>query len=139
MYFGKVLNNELLIEWCDVHKIWYHTNSSNVKIADIDIHNIKMRECVIRGSSSGLIHIEPPVKMFNSLYTLSKLQKIELRQKDFYGEEFWNKKKRELDLLLSYKKTIKGKPTDEQREILIHNNELIHQYKQTLYGNGYDK
>lgn len=135
----KFIQKDLLLEWDDQNKLWSHINSFGIRITDINIDIIHLREFVISDISSGLVYTATKYKDFKPLYTLSKLQKIEIRQKEFYGEEFWNVKKRELDLLLAFKKTLKGKPTDEQRETLNHNNFMIDQLKKTLYGNDYNK
>jgi hypothetical protein len=46
--------------------------------------------------------------------SITPIQKAEFQQRDFLGNETWVKWKQELDLCMSFRKTIKGKPTDEQ-------------------------
>lgn len=47
--------------------------------------------------------------------TITPTEKAELKARWFWGDEEWIKMKQKLDSALSYRKTIKGKPTDEQR------------------------
>lgn len=56
-------------------------------------------------------------------YTAKQL--CELDARDFLEEETWKRWKVLYDEAMSYRKTLKGKPTDEQREMLTANAEWI--------------
>lgn len=57
----------------------------------------------------------------------------EFESRDWLGEETWIRYKQELDALLSYRKSFKGKPTDEQLSQLEFNKELIEWYNGILF------
>lgn len=61
------------------------------------------------------------------------IQLAELRQREFHTDEVWIKWKQELDSLLSFRKTVKGKPTEEQLFILSENNWTISWLKGLLF------
>lgn len=65
-------------------------------------------------------------------YTATEL--AEIRQKEFLTPEVWGKWKLDLDGLLAFRKTIKGKPTDEQMFQLELNKVWITFYKRALFG-----
>lgn len=46
---------------------------------------------------------------------ITKTEKAELKARWFWGDEDWIVMKQKLDKALAFRKTIKGKPTDEQR------------------------
>jgi hypothetical protein len=52
-------------------------------------------------------------------------QLCELDARDFLEEETWKRWKVLYDEAMAYRKTLKGKPTDEQREQLVANAEWI--------------
>ena len=64
---------------------------------------------------------------------LTPKQVGEYQARDFLGEKDWILWKQDLDELLSYRKSIKGKPTDEQRFILDMNRTWIDFYNKVLY------
>jgi len=49
---------------------------------------------------------------------ISATEKAELKARWFFGDEDWIRYKQRLDQALAFRKTIKGKPTDEQRFVL---------------------
>lgn len=53
--------------------------------------------------------------------------------RDFLGEETWKRWKLHYDWCMAYRKTLKGKPTEEQREILTENAEWIEFYGSVLF------
>jgi hypothetical protein len=60
-------------------------------------------------------------------------QKGELWARDFLGNDTWVRWKRDMDELLAYRKTIKGKPDEGQRYVLEQNDFAIKIYKKLLY------
>jgi hypothetical protein len=64
---------------------------------------------------------------------LSAKQIGELDARDFLGEDTWKRWKLDLDEALSYRKTIKGKPTEEQLEVLKMNADFIEYYGSVLF------
>ncbi len=71
----KFIQKDLLLEWDDQNKLWYHINSFGIRITDSNIDIIHLREFVISDISSGLVYTAIKYKDFKPLYTLSKLQK----------------------------------------------------------------
>lgn len=67
------------------------------------------------------------------------MQKLNARQigefeaREFLGEETWKRWKQDYDACMGYRKTLKGKPTDEQRVILETNAALIEFYGSVLF------
>lgn len=61
-------------------------------------------------------------------------QKGEFMQRAFWGDEFWIKTNRELDEMLAFRKTIKGKPDIYQRAQLELNAVFISFYERLLFG-----
>ena len=57
----------------------------------------------------------------------------ELEAREFLGEEFWKACKRDYDECMAYRKTIKGKPTDEQLVVLKMNASFIEFYGSILF------
>ena len=57
----------------------------------------------------------------------------EYEAKAFLGEECWVKHKQIYDEMLSYRKSLKGKPTDEQRATLELDRLWIDFYSKVLY------
>lgn len=55
--------------------------------------------------------------------------------RDFYGEEEYKRMKMHYDELMHFRKTIKGKPTLEQRIQLLCNNEDLEFYQTALFHN----
>ncbi len=64
---------------------------------------------------------------------LTKKQVGEFLARDFLGEDVWIRWKQNMDELLSYRKSIKGKPTPEQLFILELNKGAIKFYNHVLY------
>jgi hypothetical protein len=60
-------------------------------------------------------------------------QRGELWARDFLGNDTWNRWKQDMDSLLTYRKTIKGKPDEFQKFMLETNDAWIKFYNQTLY------
>ena len=56
--------------------------------------------------------------------------------RDFLGEELWIEWMKDYESLMAFRKTIKGKPTEEQRAQLIENNIWIEYYKTVLFHDG---
>ncbi len=52
---------------------------------------------------------------------------------EFLGNDTWNRWKRDMDELLAYRKTIKGKPDEGQRYVLEQNAFAIKIYTKLLY------
>lgn len=65
---------------------------------------------------------------------ITPLQKAEYQRREFFTDEVWLKWKQEYDTLMSYRKTIKGKPTPEQMFILEENAWTIKFLKRLLFG-----
>jgi hypothetical protein len=59
--------------------------------------------------------------------------------RDFLGDETWKRWKTDYDTLMAFRKTLKGKPTPEQRLILEMNNAFISFYGVVLSKNKADK
>lgn len=57
----------------------------------------------------------------------------EIDAKAFLGDETWRKWKTDYDQCMAYRKTIKGKPTDEQRVTLEMNAIFIEFYGSVLF------
>lgn len=57
----------------------------------------------------------------------------ELEARDFLGEEFWKRCKQDYDACMAYRKTIKGKPTDEERVLIEMNAAFIEFYGSILF------
>lgn len=64
---------------------------------------------------------------------LNAKQLGELEARQFLGDETWKRWKQDLDDCLAYRKTLKGKPTDEQRAQLDINNIFIEYYGSVLF------
>jgi len=62
------------------------------------------------------------------------IQLAELRQRSFHTDEVWIKWKQELDLCMSFRKTIKGKPTEEQMYFIEENAWTISFLRKLLFG-----
>jgi len=62
------------------------------------------------------------------------IQLAELRQRSFHTDEVWIKWKQELDLCMSFRKTIKGKPTEEQMFYIEENAWTISFLRKLLFG-----
>lgn len=65
------------------------------------------------------------------------IQLAEIRQREFHTDETWIKWKQELDACMSFRKTIKGKPTDEQMHFIEENAWTIKFLKRLLFGEGF--
>lgn len=57
----------------------------------------------------------------------------EFEARDFLGEDTWKRWKTDYDDCMAYRKTIKGKPTDEQMAILKMNAGFIEFYGSVLF------
>lgn len=57
----------------------------------------------------------------------------EFEARDFLGEDFWKACKRDYDECMAYRKTIKGKPTEEQLAVLKMNARFIEFYGSILF------
>ena len=64
---------------------------------------------------------------------LSKNQIGEYLARDFYGEDYWKKMKRELDEMLEYRNKIKGRPTEEQMFMIQNNKPMIEMLRAMLF------
>lgn len=64
---------------------------------------------------------------------LNARQMGELEARDFLGEETWKKWKQDYDACMSFRKTIKGKPTEEQMIQIKINAEFIEFYGSVLF------
>jgi len=74
-----------------------------------------------------------------SLYTsswrkITPVQKAEFLKRELLGDDFWIKNKQELDLCMSFRKAIKGKPTEEQLYLLEENKYEIKRLRRLLFG-----
>jgi hypothetical protein len=69
--------------------------------------------------------------MFGKPLTARQIGEFEAR--DFLGEETWKRWKMDYDHCMGYRKTIKGKPTEEQRVILEANAQWIEFYGSVLF------
>lgn len=65
--------------------------------------------------------------------TITAKQRGELWARDFLGEDVWKVWKQDLDSLLAYRKTIKGKPCELQKLQLELNDGFIKFYNSVLY------
>jgi hypothetical protein len=65
--------------------------------------------------------------------SLTSKQKGELWARDFLGEDTWKRWKQDMDSLLAYRKTLKGKPNEFERFTLETNDVWIKFYNQVLY------
>jgi hypothetical protein len=57
----------------------------------------------------------------------------EFEARDFLGDETWKRWKTDYDNCMAYRKTIKGKPTEEQMVILTMNAAFIEFYGSVLF------
>jgi hypothetical protein len=65
--------------------------------------------------------------------TITAKQRGELWARDFLGEDTWKRWKQDLDYLLAFRKTVKGKPCELQRLQLDLHNGSIKFYNNVLY------
>lgn len=65
---------------------------------------------------------------------ITEKMRKEFEMREYHGDEFWNKTKRELDEMLAYRKTIKGKPDVYQKAMIELNAPFISLYKRMLFG-----
>jgi hypothetical protein len=65
---------------------------------------------------------------------ITPVQKAEILKREFLGDGFWIKNKQELDLCMSFRKSLKGKPTDEQLYLLEENKYNIKSLRRLLFG-----
>jgi hypothetical protein len=65
--------------------------------------------------------------------TIPDRQLCELDARDFLTDEVWKQWKTKYDEAMAYRKTLKGKPTEEQREQLTANAEWIDFCDRTLW------
>ena len=65
--------------------------------------------------------------------TITAKQRGELWARDFLGEDVWKAWKQDMDSLLAFRKTIKGKPCELQRLQLDLHNGSISFYNNVLY------
>jgi len=77
-----------------------------------------------------LIHSERPHFKFR---TISDTEKAEFKARWFWGDEDWIRTKKELDSCMSFRKSIKGKPTDEQMIDIEINKEMIDFWKSRCF------
>ena len=73
----------------------------------------------------------------SSCKSYTPIQLAELRQREFHTDEVWIKWKQDLDACLSYRKSIKGKPTEEQMFFIEENAFTIKFLKTLLFGEGF--
>lgn len=64
---------------------------------------------------------------------ITKTELAELRSRWFWGDEDWIKMKQKLDTCLAYRKSIKGKPTEEQMMEINNNAMDIDFYNKILF------
>lgn len=64
---------------------------------------------------------------------LSARQVGELEARDFWGDDVWRRWKTDYDNCMAFRKTLKGKPTDEQKAVLEMNNAFIDFYTFILF------
>lgn len=57
----------------------------------------------------------------------------EFEARDFLGEDTWKRWKTDYDNCMAYRKTIKGKPTEEQMVVLQMNAQFIEFYGSVLF------
>lgn len=65
---------------------------------------------------------------------ITPIQKAEYIKREFLGDEYWIKNKQDLDLCMSLRKSIKGKPTEEQLYLLEENKQNIKYLRRVLFG-----
>jgi hypothetical protein len=65
---------------------------------------------------------------------ITPLQKAEFQRREFFTDEVWVKWKQELDVCMSFRKSIKGKPTPEQMFLIDENSWNIKRLKRLLFG-----
>ena len=65
---------------------------------------------------------------------ITPIQKAEYIKREFLGDDYWIKRKQELDLCMSFRKSIKGKPTEEQLFLLEENKQTIKYLRRVLFG-----
>jgi hypothetical protein len=64
---------------------------------------------------------------------LNARQLGEFERREFLGDETWRRWKTEYDQCMAFRKTIKGKPTDEQLVLIKANAEFIEFYGSVLF------
>lgn len=64
---------------------------------------------------------------------LNARQVGELEARQFLGDDVWKAYKTDYDQMMAFRKTLKGKPTEEQRIILDMNNAFIDFYGSVLF------
>lgn len=64
---------------------------------------------------------------------ITDTEKAEYKGRWFWGDVEWIRMKKELDLCLSFRKSIKGKPTDEQMIDIEINKENIEFWKRRCF------
>lgn len=57
----------------------------------------------------------------------------ELEARQFLGDDVWKAYKADYDQLMAFRKTLKGKPTEEQKIVLAANNAFIDFYGSILF------
>lgn len=67
------------------------------------------------------------------LSTLNSRQLSEIHARDFLGDDLWKDYKKDYDSLMSYRKTLKGKPTEEQMITIKMNAYWISYYDRILW------
>ena len=67
------------------------------------------------------------------LSTLNSRQLSEIHARDFLGDDLWKDYKKDYDSLMSYRKTLKGKPTEEQMITIKMNADWISYYDRILW------
>ena len=65
---------------------------------------------------------------------ITPIQKAEFLKREFLGNEYWIKNKQHLDEYMSFRKSIKGKPTEEQLFLLEENKWDIKYLRRVLFG-----
>ena len=65
---------------------------------------------------------------------ITPIQRAEYIKREFLGDEYWIKNKQELDLCMSFRKSIKGKPTQAQLFLLEENKQNIKYLRRVLFG-----
>lgn len=70
----------------------------------------------------------------NNWRIIKPTELAEIRQREFLTDEWWVKQKQKLDSCLMYRKSIKGKPTEEQMHQLSENAITIQLLKRLLFG-----
>lgn len=67
---------------------------------------------------------------------LTATQVKELKCREFLGEETWIKWKQDMDSMLEYRKSFKGKPSEDQLVMLETNKHFIRFYNRVLFNEG---